>query len=118
MRIGFAAGLAACALCHAGLALAAQPANRAPHPRASLEGVWTSNFILTMEATPRTPKLVVPEAEAKTLAVVVGGEVSKVFENTLDAEAPADIAARTACPSCVASAVARHRPSGPTASSP
>jgi hypothetical protein len=95
------AGLAAGALAQSPAAAAGhRPHDPSPatEPPPSLEGTWTANFILTMEATPETPDLVVPETEAKKVAAAVGAKVSKVFEATLDPEAPADIAASDGLP--------------------
>lgn len=88
--------------------LAYSPAGAAEHrtrarppatrPRPSLEGTWAANFVLTMEATPETPKLVVSEAEAKVVAASAGAKVSKVFAASLDPEAPALIAASDGLP--------------------
>ena len=87
-----AVGFAGCVLGFASVAAAQSMGHhtkRAAAPRPSLEGIWTANFILTMEATAKTPTLTVPEAEQKAVAEAAGAEVSKVFEKTLDPEAPA-----------------------------
>jgi len=92
-----AAGLAACALALGSAAAAgprppAGPADavpRAPDGRPSLEGVWASNALLVMEATPRTPRLVAPEAEAKALAAAAAEQMADGFDRGLDPEAPA-----------------------------
>ena len=63
----------------AGAALLSQPAYAQPGPsdyRAprtsfgdpSLEGVWTQNFVILMEASPQAPMLVLPEAAARQMA--------------------------------------------------
>ena len=74
---------------------ASQPhAHVAAKPAApSLEGYWFVNFLLPMEATPKTPNLVVSEAEAKVVAADMGKELSDLFGNTfLDPEFPQLIA--------------------------
>ncbi|WP_309604306.1 hypothetical protein [Phenylobacterium sp.] len=90
------AGLMGCVVCYAPLA-AGQPkaqaapvyvAKRTSFGQPSLEGVWASNFLLTLEATPRTPKLIVPEAEAKALAVATSTAMANAFDRALDPEAP------------------------------
>jgi hypothetical protein len=57
--------------------------------RPSLEGVWASNNYLLMEATPKTPNLVAPEAEARALAAAAAEVEATGFERGLDPEAPA-----------------------------
>jgi hypothetical protein len=57
--------------------------------RPSLEGVWASNALLLLEATSKTPKLVVPEAEAKVLAAAAAEQMADGFDRGLDPEAPA-----------------------------
>ena len=93
----FVAGAIACALI-AGPALAAKahaPGARADAPpraadgRPSLEGVWASNNMLVMEATAKSPDLVVPEAQAKVLAAAAAEQEAGGFERGLDPEAPA-----------------------------
>ena len=83
MRIIVAAGLLACAAAIAG-ATEAQPRN----PKPSIEGDWRVNVLLPMESTPATPTLVVSEAEARTIAVVVGKEISDFYAKSLDPEVP------------------------------
>jgi hypothetical protein len=68
---------------------AALAAPRTAYGRPSLEGVWASNALLLLEATSRTPKLVVPEAEAQALAKVVADQMADGFDRSLDPEAPA-----------------------------
>src|SRR5258708_4343784 len=85
MKSILAAGLMACAV---GFAVSAAAA---PHAAAkpTLEGAWFVNFILPMEATPKTPNLVLPEAEAKVVAKALGKELSDLFATTfLDPELP------------------------------
>src|SRR5215472_4498438 len=84
MRAKLAAGVALCAACICGAAEAQTPRPAKP----GLEGLWSVNFLLPMEATPETPKLVVPEGEAKALAAVIGNEISTAFEMMLDPEFP------------------------------
>jgi hypothetical protein len=55
-------------------------------PRQSLDGVWGSNFIMPLEATPATPNLIASEAEAKAIAAAVGGAISNAI--ALDPEVP------------------------------
>lgn len=100
MRLAVAGLLLACAVAHAPAAAAGPPTHAYPPSRGrpSLEGTWTANIILSMESTPETPDLVVSEAEAKKIAASVGGKISKIFEATLDPEAPADIAASDGLP--------------------
>jgi hypothetical protein len=57
----------------------------------SLEGVWTTDFILPMEASPRTPALTLPEQDAKALANVLANEIAATFEKILDPEVPVNI---------------------------
>jgi len=56
------------------------------HP--SLEGVWLSNFVLPLEASPRTPMLVVPEAAAKQIALGYAKGVGDALDKQLDPEVP------------------------------
>src|SRR5258708_2031874 len=88
MKSILAAGLMAGAVGFAVSAAAApHPARKAVQP--PLEGSWLVNVILPMEATPKTPNLVVPEAEAKVVAAAFGKELSDLFANTfLDPELP------------------------------
>lgn len=93
MRLNCAAGLAAFALIStpaaAGQAAHQAQAGRTADGRPSLEGVWASNNLLLLEATSRTPRLVVPEAEAKPLAAAAAEQEAGGFERGLDPEAPA-----------------------------
>lgn len=57
------------------------------HP--SLEGVWTSNFIMPLEANPRAPMLTLPEPAAKAMAEAIATAISAQFERQLDPEVPA-----------------------------
>jgi hypothetical protein len=54
----------------------------------SLEGVWASNFVLPLEASPRTPMLVVPEAAAKQIALGYAKGVGDALDKQLDPEVP------------------------------
>ncbi len=56
------------------------------HP--SIEGVWMSNFVLPLEASPRTPMLVVPEAAAKQIALGYAKGVGDALDKQLDPEVP------------------------------
>jgi hypothetical protein len=103
MRLpGAAVGLLTCVLTLSpGAAGAGQARGPSAHPassdaprrtadgRLSLEGVWASNALLVLEATPKTPNLVVPEAEAKALATAAAELMAEGFERGLDPEAPA-----------------------------
>ena len=85
-----AAGLLACALCVAGPAVSEGHAPaKAARAKPSLEGTWRVNFILSMEAPPSTPQLIVSEKDAKGVAVAVGKALSDQFAATLDPELPA-----------------------------
>jgi hypothetical protein len=89
MRIEMAAGLAACALGMAGPALGqAHAPTRAARAKPSLDGTWRVNFILSMEAPPGTPQLVVSEKNATAVAAAVGKALSDQFAATLDPELP------------------------------
>jgi hypothetical protein len=88
----------AAALLVAGSAAAADyKAPRTPFGQPDLQGAWNSNFILPMEATPITPKLVVPEAEAKVLAARISADVANFQALKLDPEVAeiAQVTART-----------------------
>jgi hypothetical protein len=73
---------------------ATRPADRRP----SLEGVWSANFILTMEATPKTPTLTVSEAEAKAMAAASGAALADATDKELDPELPGLIRATDGLP--------------------
>jgi hypothetical protein len=106
---------ASCAFLLAPIAAAQTPATPAPQPAAahapaapyvptetradpnlprtsfgqpSLEGVWLSNFVLPLEASPRTPMLVVPEAAAKQIALGYAKGVGDALDKQLDPEVP------------------------------
>ena len=83
------ASLLAYAACIAGSA-GAQPRPQAvAHSvKPSIEGDWRANFVLPMEATPGTPRLVVSEEEAKSVVAVAGKALSDEFAADLDPELP------------------------------
>lgn len=54
----------------------------------SLEGVWTANFILPLEATPQAPMLTLPEPAAKAMAAAIVKMIANQFEEQLDPEVP------------------------------
>ncbi|MBI1360838.1 MAG: hypothetical protein GC155_11225 [Alphaproteobacteria bacterium] len=96
-----AAGLFAGCLCVTPLAagqtpgLAPQPVTSEAYtaPRTSsgqpdLEGIWTQNFLILMEASPNAP-LTLPEPAAKAMAAAVAKGVSSGFDKQLDPEVPA-----------------------------
>jgi hypothetical protein len=90
-----AAGLLACVLMSTPAAARPAPLRTSDAPprtadgHPSLEGLWASNNLLVLEATAKTPKLVVPEAEAKVLAAAAAEQEAGGFERGLDPEAPA-----------------------------
>jgi len=89
MRIEMAAGLAACALGLAGPALGqAHAPTRDARGKPSLEGDWRVNVILSMEAPPGIPQLVVSEKDAAAVAVAVGKAMSAEAAAGLDPELP------------------------------
>jgi hypothetical protein len=87
-----AAGLAACSLAFALAAgtVAAGAPRRAGPP--TLEGTWTANFILTVEASPQAPALVVSDKDAGPIAAAQGKAMADHFAMALDPEAPMLIA--------------------------
>jgi hypothetical protein len=56
------------------------------HP--SIEGVWMSNFVLPLEASPKMPMLVVPEPAAKAIASAVAKGIGDALDRQLDPEVP------------------------------
>ena len=54
----------------------------------SIEGVWMSNWVLPLEASPRVPMLVVPEAVAKQVALGYAKGVGDALDKQLDPEVP------------------------------
>ena len=102
-----AAGLLAACVCIAPLAAAQAPPKPTSVPyspartslgQPSLEGVWTQNFLIMVEASPQLPMLVVPEAQAKAIAAQVAGGVSGAFDKQLDPEVPTLMAASDGFP--------------------
>jgi hypothetical protein len=55
----------------------------------SLEGIWTSNYVLPLEAVPQAPMLVLPEAAAKQMASIYAKAVGDALDAQLDPEIPA-----------------------------
>lgn len=53
-----------------------------------LDGMWTANFLMDMEATPDAPDLVVSEARARELQAVRVEKATAFFEGSLDPEVP------------------------------
>lgn len=74
----------------------AAPRNSLGQP--NLEGVWTQNFLILLEAMPQLPMLVVPEPAAKAIAAQVANGVSGAFVQQLDPEVPALMAASDGLP--------------------
>ncbi len=56
------------------------------HP--SLEGIWTQNFVMLMEASPQAPMLTLPEPAAKAMAESVAKIISTQSDRGLDPEVP------------------------------
>lgn len=56
------------------------------HP--SLEGIWTSNYVLPLEASPQAPMLVLPEAAAKQMSAAVAKGFGDALDRQLDPEVP------------------------------
>ena len=54
----------------------------------SLEGIWTHNFIMLMESSPRSPALTVPEAEGRLMAEAMGKAIGDALDRGLDPEVP------------------------------
>jgi hypothetical protein len=54
----------------------------------SLEGVWSSNWVLPLEASSRVPMLVLPEAAAKQYAAAYAKGVGDALDRQLDPEVP------------------------------
>ena len=55
----------------------------------SLEGVWTSNFIMPLESSPQAPMLVLPEGPAKAMADTIANIIAAQLDRQLDPEVPA-----------------------------
>ena len=66
-------------------------APRTSYGAPSIEGMWTTNFILPMEASARTPTLTLPEKDAKAMADLLAGEIAASFDAQLDPEVPVNI---------------------------
>lgn len=64
----------------------AAPRTSFGHP--SLEGIWTQNFLILMESTPRAPMLTLPEPAAKAMAEAVAAGIGAGFDKGLDPEVP------------------------------
>ncbi len=56
------------------------------HP--SLEGIWTQNFVVLMEASPNAPTLTLPEPAAKAMAEAAAAGISAALDRGLDPEVP------------------------------
>lgn len=56
------------------------------HP--SLEGVWTQNFVILMEATAQAPMLVLPEAAARQMGEAAASGIGNALDRGLDPEVP------------------------------
>ena len=95
------ASLVACCLCIAPLAAGQTPgvaaseaavatyaAPRTSFGHPSLEGVWTQNFLILLEASPQAPMLTLPEPAAKAMAAQVAGGIGAGFDKNLDPEVP------------------------------
>lgn len=89
MRTGTAVGLIAFALGSASSATGQpRPPATATHAVSGIDGDWRVNFIISMEAPPGTPQLIVSETEAKVVAAKVGKALSDEFAASLDPELP------------------------------
>jgi hypothetical protein len=69
-------------------AAAGYSAPRTSFGQPSLEGIWTQNFVLLMEASPQAPMLTLPEPAAKAMAASVAGTISTQSDRGLDPEVP------------------------------
>jgi hypothetical protein len=54
----------------------------------SFEGVWNQNFVILMEAHPRVPMLVLPEAAAQEFAAQAAAGIGNALDRSLDPEVP------------------------------
>jgi len=54
----------------------------------SLEGIWTQNFVVLMEASPQAPMLTLPEPAAKAMAASAAAGISAALDRGLDPEVP------------------------------
>lgn len=86
----FVSAIAAGAPEAAGQAVAKAPymAPRTSFGQPSLEGVWTQNFVILMESTPRAPMLVLPEAAAQQMAAAAAQGIGNSLDRGLDPEVP------------------------------
>ncbi len=93
-------GLAIAALCMAAPVVAAPAAavsnaakryvtKRDAFGRPSLEGMWSANFLMTLEADKDAAPISVPEAEAKALFAARAKKTAAFFDRALDPEVPA-----------------------------
>jgi hypothetical protein len=64
----------------------------------SLEGIWTQNFIVMMEASPQAPMLILPEQAAQAMAQAAAKGISGGFDRSLDPEVPALMASNDGLP--------------------
>ncbi len=71
-------------------AIAAKPytAPRTSFGTPSFEGIWTQNFVMLMESSPRTPMLVLPEADAKKVGDMMAKAIGDSLDRGLDPEVP------------------------------
>ena len=69
-------------------AAAAYTAPRTSFGHPSLEGIWTQNFVLLMEASPQAPMLTLPEPAAKAMAEAAAKGISAALDRGLDPEVP------------------------------
>lgn len=70
---------------------AAKPPYAAPRTsfgQPSLEGIWTQNFVILMEAMPQAPMLVVPEPAAQQIAAAAAQGIGNALDQGLDPEVP------------------------------
>lgn len=54
----------------------------------SIEGMWESNWVLPLEASPQAPMLVLPEPAAKAMAAAVAKGIGDALDRQLDPEVP------------------------------
>ncbi len=90
-------GLVACCLASGPIAAAQTPppsqqkpysAPRTSFGAPSLEGVWNQNFVVLLEASPRAPELVLPEADAKMFGAMMAKAIGDSLDRSLDPEVP------------------------------
>jgi hypothetical protein len=90
-RMTLTSGLLGIALTCASPALAQSAGYVAPRTsfgQPSLEGVWTQNFVILMEASPQAPSLTLPEAQATGMAKMVANAIGTQLDRGLDPEVP------------------------------